>query len=77
LNISSRTTFGGSILPPATLANITVIQPAGRDFAIVGTVRSLFDRPYADPAAAAHLQDSIPQNGRTFRIGLRWKRSTK
>ena len=45
----------------------------GRSFELVGTVRNLFSDPFSDPASDQHLQDSIPQNGRTFRIGLRWK----
>lgn len=77
LNMSSRTTLAGSILPAATVANVTVIQPAGRFFELVGTVRNLFNAQYADPGSSANLQDSIPQNGRTFRLGLRWKLSSK
>jgi iron complex outermembrane receptor protein len=76
-NLSSRTTLAGSILPAATLANVTLIQPAGRFFELVGTVRNLFGEQYADPGSSAHLQDSLPQNGRTFRVGLRWKLSSQ
>ena len=77
LNNSSRTTLAGSVLSPKTLANVTLIQPAGRFFELVGTVRNLFNAEYSDPGSSANLQDSIPQNGRTFRIGLRWKLSSK
>jgi outer membrane receptor for ferrienterochelin and colicins len=76
-SLSSRTTLAGSVLPPAALANVTMIQPAGRLFELVGTVRNLFNQQYADPGSSANLQDSIPQNSRTFRIGLRWKLSSK
>jgi len=77
LNLSSRTTLAGSVLGAKTVANLTMIQPAGRFVELVGTVRNVFNEPYADPGSSAHLQDSIPQNGRTFRVGLRWKLSSK
>jgi iron complex outermembrane receptor protein len=77
LTMSGRTTLAGSILPSATLANLTMIQPVGQSFELVGIVRNLFNAQYADPGSSANLQDSIPQNGRTFRIGLRWQLSSK
>ena len=49
----------------------------GRSFELSGTLHNLFNEQYADPASDQHLQDSIPQNGRTFRIGLQWKLSSK
>jgi outer membrane receptor for ferrienterochelin and colicins len=73
LHLSSRTTLGGLTLPPRIVATVTMIQPIRRSFELVGTVRNLFNDQRADPASAEHLQDSIPQNGRTFRIGLHWK----
>ena len=50
-----------------------MIKPLGRSFELFGTVRNLFDVDYAIPASDQHLQDTIPQNGRTFRVGLRVK----
>jgi iron complex outermembrane receptor protein len=73
LSLSSRLTVAGNTLKPATTAHITVIAPIHHAFELVGTVRNLFDVQYADPASDQHRQDSIPQNGRTARIGLRWK----
>ena len=70
--LSSRTTLAGNTLTPVTLANVTMIQPLGRSFELFGTVRNLFNEQYADPVSGQNLQDVIPQNGRTFRIGLRW-----
>jgi outer membrane receptor protein involved in Fe transport len=43
---------------------------------LVGSVRNLFNAAYSDPGADP-LLDDIPQNGRTFRIGLEWKLGTK
>ena len=76
-SLSSRTTLAGAVLSAKTVANVTMIQPAGRSFELVATVRNLFNAEYSDPGSSAHLQDSLPQNGRTFRIGLRWKLSSK
>ena len=73
LHLSNRTTLAGHSLPSRILASVTMSQPMGRSFELVGTVRNLFSDPFSDPASDQHLQDSIPQNGRTFRIGLRWK----
>ena len=73
LGIGGRQTVAGNHLGAATTANLTLIKPLGRSLEIVGTVRNLFDLDYAVPASDEHLQDSIPQDGRTFRVGLRVK----
>jgi outer membrane receptor for ferrienterochelin and colicins len=77
VSFSTRITLADNELPPATLANVTVIQPIGHAFELFGTVRNLFNEQYADPAAGQNLQDSLPQNGRTVRIGLRLKLGRK
>jgi iron complex outermembrane receptor protein len=71
LGIGSRQTIAGNTLSPMGMANLTVTKSLGRSFELVGTVRNLFDTDYAIPASDEHVQDSIPQNGRTFRVGLR------
>jgi outer membrane receptor for ferrienterochelin and colicins len=73
LGMSSRRTLAGATLDPTATANVTFIAPVNKKFDLVGNVRNLFDAQYSDPASDAHLQDTIPQNGRTFRIGLRLK----
>lgn len=73
LGIGSRQTLGGNRLPSTGTANVTVTKSLGESFELVGTVRNLFDVEYAVPASDSYLQDSIPQNGRTFRVGLRVK----
>jgi outer membrane receptor protein involved in Fe transport len=42
-----------------------------------GGVHNLFDTYYEDPASSQHVQEAIPQNGRTARVGLRLKLWTK
>ena len=70
--IGERQTLRQTTLRPAATVHVTVTQPISRTWAVVGTVRNLFDVEYADPASSQHVQDVIPQNGRTARIGLRW-----
>jgi iron complex outermembrane receptor protein len=72
-SMSSRRTLSGATLGPATTVGMTMIVPLGRTFEVIGSARNLFNVQYADPASDSHLQDDIPQNGRTLRIGLRWK----
>ncbi len=71
--MSSRRTLAGDTLEPAATANVTMIAPVGTGFELVGGVMNLFDVQYADPVSDQHRQDSIERNGRTFRVGLRWK----
>jgi outer membrane receptor protein involved in Fe transport len=75
--LSSRATLAGATVSAATAFNVTVVQPLGHVWELFGGVRNIFDNRYADPVSFAHLQDSIPQNGRTARIGLRWRLGTK
>lgn len=69
---SSRKTVLGGEVDGATLFNLTLTQPIGPRVELFATVRNLFDADYADPASDQHVQETIPQNGRTARIGLRW-----
>jgi outer membrane receptor for ferrienterochelin and colicins len=71
--LSSRATLAGPKVSGATVVNVTMIQPLGRSAELYGSVRNIFDAQYSDPVSVQHLQDSILQNGRTARIGLRWK----
>jgi iron complex outermembrane receptor protein len=70
--IGSRRTIDGVKLGDAATANVTVVAPLGRSFEVVGSMRNLFSAKYSDPVSGNHEQDSITQNGRTIRIGLRW-----
>jgi outer membrane receptor for ferrienterochelin and colicins len=75
--LSARETLAGATLSAAATLNVTTVQPLGRAWELFGGVRNIFDNQYADPVSSAHRQDSIPQNGRTARIGLRWRLGTK
>ena len=73
VGISSRLAVTGARVGAATTGNLTATMPLGRSFEVLATVRNVFDLNYAVPASDEHLQDVIPQNGRTFRVGLRMK----
>jgi outer membrane receptor for ferrienterochelin and colicins len=75
--LSSRATLAGATVSAATTFNVTMVQPLGRAWELFGGLRNIFDNRYADPVSIAHTQDSITQNGRTARIGLRWRPGTK
>jgi iron complex outermembrane receptor protein len=71
--LSSRETTSGARVSAATAINVTLVQAIGASWELFGGVRNIFDARYEDPASSQHLQDAIPQNGRTARIGLRWR----
>jgi len=73
LVMGSRRTLADARLGAATTVNLTVVAPIASAFELVGSVRDLFNVQYSDPASDQHRQDSIPQNGRTLRVGLTWK----
>jgi iron complex outermembrane receptor protein len=75
--LSSRETLADLRTSPEATVNVTVVQPLGHSWELFGGVRNIFDADYADPASSLHRQDTIPQNGRTARIGLRWNLWTK
>jgi outer membrane receptor for ferrienterochelin and colicins len=72
-SLASRRTPAGTTVGAATVANLTVTKRIGGAFELVGSVKNLFDARYADPASDEHVIDAIQQNGRTARIGIRWK----
>jgi iron complex outermembrane receptor protein len=70
--LSSRRTVAGASVGGATIASVTFSSRMTSSLELVGTIKNLFNRSYADPASDEHLPDVIQQNGRTARIGVRW-----
>ena len=75
--LSGRNTLAGATLSAATAVNATVALALGRFWELFGSVRNIFDERYSDPVSSGHRQDSIAQNGRTARIGIRWRLGPK
>jgi outer membrane receptor for ferrienterochelin and colicins len=72
--VSSRKTLGGNVAGGYFLANATLLC---RNLLPKTDLRSgiynLFNKYYADPAGPEHRMDTIPQDGRSFRIGLTYR----
>ena len=64
-----RQTLAGNLTGGYTLTNLTL---SGRKLLpgleVSASVYNLFDKAYADPGAQEHVQDTIPQDGRSFRV---------
>ncbi len=66
---SRRTAVSGYSLGGFGTANLTLLaKSVGRNFNLSFSVYNLFDKQYGTPGAAEHLQVSIPQDGRSFRL---------
>ncbi len=75
--LGRRGTLAGGTVPRAGTVNLTLSQPIGSSWELFASVRNVFDAAYSDPAGSQHLQDVIPQNGRTARVGVRWNVNLK
>lgn len=64
-----RKTLMGNLAGGYALANLTL---SGRrllpGIEVSASAYNLFDKSYADPGGAEHVQDSLPQDGRSFRV---------
>ena len=70
--MSSRLTHAGPDVAGHALVNATYDQPLGSRFRLNASVKNLFDVDYADPGGEEHVQNVIPRDGITARIGLEW-----
>jgi iron complex outermembrane receptor protein len=67
--VSGMRTIAGSIAPGNVVTNLSLLAPLGfRRFDISATVYNLFGVKYGVPGFDEHVQNIIPQNGRSFRI---------
>jgi outer membrane receptor for ferrienterochelin and colicins len=68
---SSRITVQGGRLGGYLVTNLTLLaHPLTRHVELSGSVYNLLDRHYAESGGPEHLQDAIPQDGRSFRLKL-------
>lgn len=71
---SRRKTPKGNFAKGFYVTNVTLFsQRLLRNLEASVSVYNLFDYDYGDPASVEHLQDVIPQDGRTFRVKLTYK----
>ena len=72
--MSRRTTGGGNALPGFVVANFTLFsRELIKNLDVSARIDNLFDKRYRDPVAPDFTQDTIPQDGRTFRIKLTYR----
>jgi outer membrane receptor for ferrienterochelin and colicins len=72
--LSERRTLEGNWVRPQFVSNLTFYsrhQKTGLELS--ASLFNLFDNRYSDPASEEHRQDSIVQNGRTFRITVAYR----
>lgn len=68
---SKRETLAGKDTDDFFVTNVTVFtQKLLKGLEISGSVYNLFDKKYRDPGSGEHQQDSIEQDGRSFRCKL-------
>lgn len=68
-SMSRRLTVAGSNAGGATVANLTLLgRRWARGLEVSASVYNLFDRKYSDPVSDSHVQDAIPQDGRSWRV---------
>jgi iron complex outermembrane receptor protein len=67
--VSGMRTIAGSIAPGNVVTNLSLLAPlALRRFDISATIYNLFGVKYGVPGFDEHVQNIIPQNGRSFRV---------
>jgi iron complex outermembrane receptor protein len=67
-------TVQGSDAGGYAILNLTLFsQNLLKNLEVSASVYNVFDRRYADPASHFHVQDTIEQNGRSFRIKLTYR----
>jgi outer membrane receptor for ferrienterochelin and colicins len=72
--LSPMKTLGGNRTSGFLLANLTLFsRELVKNLELSATVYNLFDKNYAYPGGTAHVQDAIPQDGRSFRTKLTYK----
>ena len=71
LYTSSRKTLAGKDVDDFFVTNLTLFSKnLIKGLELSGSVYNLFDKKYADPAGGEHRMDTIPQDGRSFRVKL-------
>jgi outer membrane receptor for ferrienterochelin and colicins len=67
--MSERKTIGRNHVDESFITNVTLFShQLFRTLKVSASLYNLFDERYSDPASVEHLQDSIEQDGRSFRF---------
>jgi iron complex outermembrane receptor protein len=72
--MSSRKTGQGNRLAPFLVANATLYtRELVKNLEFSASLYNLFDRKYRDPLSSDYLEDTVVQEGRTFRLKLTYR----
>lgn len=71
-SLSSRLALDGSTVGRVGLAHLSLRVPVGPDLRITALIRNVLNSEPMDPGSAEHRQRAIPQDGRSFLVGLEW-----
>lgn len=72
--VSRRNSLVGGTVAGYTIANLTLLsQKLVKGLELSAGAYNLFDRHYADPGRPEHVQERIPQDGRSFRCKLNYR----
>jgi iron complex outermembrane receptor protein len=72
--MSKRKTLAEGYAGAFLLTNLTLLKERiAKQFSISFSVYNLLDRKYGNPAARVSLQDTLPQDGRSFRLKLTYR----
>ncbi len=71
---SARVTLSGEPAGGFTVANFTLLSRYWKKVPSLSlSVFNLFDKKFGDPGGAEHVQNVIPQDGRSFRVQVRYE----
>ena len=71
---SARETLAGDSAGGFTVVNLTLLSRNWKSGPSVSlSVFNLFDKRYGDPGGTEHVQDVIPQDGRSVRVQIRYE----
>jgi iron complex outermembrane receptor protein len=71
--VGPRRTLGGSTLGGFVLLNSTLYaRRIGRHLEASASVYNILGTRYSDPGSEEHVQEAIPQDGRTFNLRIGW-----
>jgi outer membrane receptor for ferrienterochelin and colicins len=72
--VSRRETLHAGSVAAFAVFNATVLsRNLGKGFDVSASIYNLFDKRYADPGAEEHRQESIQQDGRSFRVKISYR----
>ena len=71
---NTAATVPGVDTPGFPTVNFTLFsKDIVKNLEVSASIYNLLDQSYADPASRYHLQDQIPQDGRSFRLKLAYR----